>query len=223
MNRIIRIFLIIIGLPLIGSLFLRPGKAVQNEAKNDTDAINYGFSVTVHEYRGDFSYQPEEALELMMAAQIPKEIAFSEGEDFVENAQSAAYDSEQEYLKALAIVLRTNLIYAWERGGCQKTLDFDSTGLCIKRLRMDAGKEEAIKINEIKKAVSATRGVVIAKDERVTAAPFFTSAPGSMLINEAGDGVGFSLNYAYHLAEGGMDFYKILQYFYDGISAVIYE
>lgn len=190
---------------------------------DDTSAINSLFQVTVHESRGDFHYIPEKIVELMVAAQIPEDIVFSEGEDFVETASQSVYDMEQEYLKALAIVLRTNLIYVWEREGCPQNLDFDSTGLCIKELRTDASGEEAVKKKEIERAVAYTYGAVITKEESVIAAPFFTSSQGSMLVEEAGEGEGFSLNYAYFLAKEGMDFYKILQRFYDGISVAIYE
>lgn len=42
-------------------------------------------------------------------------------------------------------------------------------------------------------------------------------------MSEAGDQVGFSLNYAYVLAAQGMDFYEILKYFYGDIRVNIYE
>lgn len=211
-----------ISLPLIGSILIKPTQAVYPMTKNDTSAINTKFRVTVHEKRGDFCYTPEEIVELMTAAQIPEEIVFRESEDYVEMSSQSAYDSEQEYLKALAVMLRTNLIHVWEREGCPQTLDFERTGLCIKYLRSDA-KDVYIKRNEIKRAVNATYGVVITKENKVIAAPFFTSSESSMLTKQAGDGVGFSLNYAYYQAKKGMDFYKILQSFYDGISVVIYE
>lgn len=44
-----------------------------------------------------------------------------------------------------------------------------------------------------------------------------------MLVGEAGDGVGFSLNFAYETAVSGMGFYEILKYFYDDIGVIIYE
>ena len=228
MKKILRVFIIMISLPLIGSLLVKPPKTArdttQNDAaKNDASAINSAFQVTVHESRGDFHYTPEKIVELMVAAQIPEEIVFSQGEDYVETASQSAYDSEQEYLKALAIVLRTNLVYEWEREGCPKNLDFDSTGLCIQELRTNADGEDAIKKKEIERAVAFTYGAVITKEKNVIAAPFFTSSQGSLLVEEAGEGDGFSLNYAYFLAQDGMDFYKILQRFYDGISIVIYE
>lgn len=228
MKKIFRVFIIVISLPLIGSLLVKSPKTARDTtqsdaAKNDASAINSAFQVTVHESRGDFHYAPEKIVELMVAAQIPEEIVFSQGEDYVETASQSAYDSEQEYLKALAIVLRTNLVYEWEREGRPQYLDFDSTGLCIQELRTDTGGEDAVKKKEIERAVAFTYGAVITKEKNVIMAPFFTSSQGSLLVEEAGEGDGFSLNYAYFLAQDGMDFYKILQRFYDGISVVIYE
>ena len=228
MKTIIKITIFVISLPLIGSLLIKSPKTAydttrKDATKNDTSVINSAFQVTVHESRGDFHYDPEKIVEMMVAAQIPEDIVFHEGEDFVETESQSVYDLEQEYLKALAIVLRTNLVYAWECAGCPRDFDFDSTGLCIWELRTDAGGEEAIKKEEIERAVTFTYGAVITKEKRVIAAPFYTSSQGSMLVDEAGEGDGFSLNYAYSLAEEGMDFYKILQSFYDGISVSIYE
>lgn len=223
MKTIMKIAIFMISLPLIGSILIKPVSAVHRTQENDTSVINLRFCVTVHEKRGDFCYTPEEIVELMTAAQIPEDIVFSAGEDYVEMTSQSVYDLEQEYLKALAIVLRTNLIYVWEREGCPEKLDFEHTGLLIKCLRPDAGREEYIKSNEIRRAVRDTYGVVITKEERVIAAPFFTSSDSSMLIAEAGEGTGFSLNYAYYLAKNGLDFYKILLSFYEGISVAIYE
>ena len=66
-------------------------------------------------------------------------------------------------------------------------------------------------------------GAVITKEEKVIAAPFFTTSSADMLVGEPGDGVGFSLNYAYELAAQGMDFYEILKYFFGDIRVNIYE
>ena len=223
MKTILKIMLFMVSLPLICSMLIKPDMATYNASKNDKSVTNYKFRVVVHEKRGDFCYSPEEIVELMTAAQIPKDTVFSASEDYVELSSQSVYDAEQEYLKALAVVLRTNLVYVWEREGCPEKLDFDCTGLCIKYLRSDTDREEIIKRNEIKRAVEATYGVVITKEKHVIAAPFFTSSDSDMLIAQAGDGVGFSLNYAYRLAKDGKDFYKILQFFYNGISVEIYE
>ena len=80
-----------------------------------------------------------------------------------------------------------------------------------------------VKLNEIKRAVDATKGVVITLDGAVMTAPFFTTSPSDMLVSEVGSGDGFSLNYAYELAVSGMDFYAVLKYFYGDIKVVIYE
>lgn len=222
MKKILKTVIFIISLPLIGSMLIKPGKILRSTVEKDTSPLDSSFRVTVHEGKGDFYYSPEEIVKLMVAAQLPEDIVFSESEDFVETASQSAYDMEQEYLKALSIVLRTNLVYVWECEGCPENLDFDNTGLCVKYLRPDVA-EECIKINEIERAVKFTYGAVITKEKKVIAAPFFTSSESSMLTAEAGEGVGFSLNYAYFLAKEGLDFYKILQYFYDGISVEIYE
>lgn len=222
MNKIFKVVLFVISLPLIGSLLIKPDKILRTTVDKAESVLDVSFQVTVHEDRGDFHYSPEETVELMVAAQLPEDISFYEGESFVETESQSAYDLEQEYLKALAIVMRTNLVNIWEREGCPESLDFDSTGLCVKRLRADFS-EEHIKQNEIERAVAFTCGAVITKDEKVIPAPFFTSSESSMLVGEAGDGVGFSLNYAYFLAKEGLDFYEILKYFYDGISVEIYE
>ncbi len=226
MKKLLKIMLIVISLPLIGSILIKPPRmenADDDLPKNDTSVINSSFRVAVHESKGTFHYAPETVVELMVAAQIPKELTFSESEDYVETAPQSAYDLEQEYLKALAVVLRSNLVFVWEREGRPETLDFDRTGLRIRTLRSDADSEEYVKKKEIERAVAFTYGAVITKENRVIAAPFFTSTQGSMLVGEAGEGNGFSLNYAYALAQEGMDFYKILQRFYDGISVAIYE
>lgn len=222
MKKILKAVLFIMSLPLIGSLLVKPDKILRTTVEKTESALNTSFRVTVHEDRGDFHYCPEEVVELMVAAQLPEDISFREGEAYVETASQSAYDLEQEYLKALAIVMRTNLVNVWEHEGCPESLDFDSTGLCVKRLRADLS-EEYIKKNEIERAVEFTCGAVITKEKKVIPAPFFTSSESSMLIAEAGDGEGFSLNYAYFLAKDGLDFYEILKYFYDGISVEIYE
>lgn len=222
MKKILKVFLIVISLPIIGSLLIKPDKILRITIEKPESVLDTSFQVTVHEDKGDFHYCPEKIVELMVAAQLPSDISFYEGEAFVETAPQSAQDMEQEYLKALAIVMRTNLVNIWEREGCPNDLDFDSTGLCVKRLRADLREENIIK-NEIGRAAEFTCGAVITKEKKVIPAPFFTSSESSMLIEEAGDGMGFSLNYAYFLAKEGLDFYEILKYFYDGISVEIYE
>ena len=83
--------------------------------------------------------------------------------------------------------------------------------------------EKDTKRREIKRATMDTFGAVITKENKVSAAPFFTTSLSDMMMGEEGDGVGFSLNYAYELAKQGMDFYEILKYFFTDIKVNIYE
>ena len=63
MKKIVRIAFIVIALPLIGSLLIKPAKITNNltgnnternaASKNDISVINSAFKVTVHEEKGD--------------------------------------------------------------------------------------------------------------------------------------------------------------------------
>lgn len=222
MKKILKVIILVLIIPVIGSMLIKPEKIQRITVEKQVSTLDTYFRVTVQEDKGSFHYSPEEIVEYMTAAQLPESISFHEGEAYVETSPQSAYDMEQEYLKALAIVMRTNLVNIWKNAGCPDELDFKSSGLCLKRLRADIYEEKIIK-NEISKAVEFTGGAVITKENKVIPAPFFTSSESSMLIEEAGDGIGFSLNYAYFLAKEGFDFYEILKYFYDGISVYIYE
>lgn len=219
------VFIIVLALPITAALLVKPTDIWRRGAENDEDIPDWGFTVIVHESRGDFRYSPEEAVELMAAAQLPEEIDFIGGGALAEASSGLAHDFRQEYLRALAIVLRTNLVYVWESEGCPESLDFDDTGLQVRYLT-DA-EEDSAKKSEIEEAVKYTYGAVITNEKKVIAAPFFTSSQSSMFVGEAGEGVGFSLNFAYLLAKDGMDFYEILKYFYvetsTDISIEIYE
>lgn len=209
----------IICVPLIGTMFVKPDRDAWK--KNDTSVTDESFAVRADGKTGSFLYSPERLTELLMHRMIPGELSFSPSEDYIEGADTAQ-DPEQEYLKALAIVCRSNMICIWEGEGCPAVLDYD-------RLQFGMADfsgipyDEGTKSREIKNAVSATTGAVITKENRVITAPFFTTSPSDMFVGEAGDGVGFSLNYAYVLAKQGMDFYEILKYFFDDIKINLYE
>lgn len=217
----------VLCLPLIGTMFIKPDRSGWKKEKSDTSVINQRFEICVNEDIGSFLYRPEKLTELLMYRMIPENIKFSISEDYIADAD-AAQDPEQEYLKALSVVCRSNLVYIWEAEECPDILDYDKMQLKkgnffdIHRLTVPSG-EASTKLKEIKRAVSATIGAVITKEEKVIAAPFFTTSDADMLVGEPGDGVGFSLNYAYELAEQGMDFYEILKYFFGDIRVNIYE
>lgn len=230
----------IVCIPIIGTLLIKPDKRIRKEQEDDTSVINECFTISVREENGTFYYKPEILTGLLMYRAIPEDTVFSSSEDYIVRTDEVYYDPEQEYLKALAIVCRSSVVSAWEAEQRPEVLDYDlmqleagnfyriiqGNALYTKVLSDDDALlfgNENVKLNEIEQAVDATKGAVITRDGMVMAAPFFTTAPSGMLVGEAGDGVGFSLNYAYELAVSGMNFYEILKYFYDDIRVIIYE
>ena len=228
MKKIVTILAVILCMPLICTMFIKPDKESWKKPENDTSVINEKFLVLVKEGTGNFTYKPEELTALMMYFLIPDTILFSSSEDYIAEGSGAAHDPEQEYLKALAIVCRTDIAYIWEKEGCPDRLDFDKMGLPLSNfssiyIDVAIASDNQTKMNEIKNAVETTMGAVITKENNVIAAPFFTTSDADMLVGEAGDGTGISLNYAYELAAQGMDFYEILKYFFAEIKIVMYE
>lgn len=226
-KKLAGILVFVICLPVVCTIFIQPDREEHYQAENDTSVINERFRVLVHEEAGDFLYKPEEFTALLMYSVIPADIVFSDSEDYIDTS-GLAQDPEQEYLKALAVVCRTNIIYVWETQGYPEVFDFDKMELDFSdfaKLYADSAADDhsKTKMNEIKRAADTTIGAVITKENEVTAAPFFTTSDTGMLVGEAGDGVGFSRNFAYALAIQGMDFYEILKYFFGDIKIVMYE
>ena len=235
----------IVCVPLIGMLLIKPDKHIWKEEEDDTSVINESFEISVKEENGTFYYKPETLTGLLMYCAIPVDTAFSSSEDYIVRTDDVYYDPEQEYLKALSIVCRSSVVSAWETEQRPRVLDYDilqfGAGDLYRIIQGNAVYTKAlsdtgalsgsmlpfdnddIKINEIKQAVDATKGAVITREGKVMTAPFFTTSPSGMLVGEAGDGVGFSLNYAYELAVSGMSFFEILKYFYGDIRVIIYE
>lgn len=239
MKKLAGVIAFIVCIPLIGSILIKPDKRVWKQKKDDTSVINESFEISVREDIGTYYYKPETLTGLLMYRMIPEDTTFSRSEDYIVRTDEV-WDPEQEYLKALAIVCRSCIVYAWESGMRPEILDYgemqlgaadfykivqtDAVNINVLSdsnvLPRDSGK---IKLDEIKNAVDATQGAVITRDGKVMTAPFFTTSPSDILVGEAGSGVGFSLNYAYELAVSGMNFYEILKYFFDDIRVIIYE
>lgn len=236
----------IVCVPLIGTVLIKPDNRIRREQDHDTSVINESFAIAVEEENGTFYYKPEILTEFLMYRAIPEDTAFSSSEDYIVKTDQAYYDPEQEYLKALAIVCRSSVVSAWEAEQCPMILDYavmqmdagefyriiQGDSMYTKVLinpdmlsgsRMSSSDNVRVKLNEIEQAVDDTKGAVITRDGKVITAPFFTTSPSDMLVLEVGDGVGFSLNYAYELAVEGMGFYEILKYFFDDIRVTIYE
>lgn len=226
-KKISRLVALIICMPVVGMLFVRPDMGGWKGGQEEESTLDGQFLVRVHEGPGDFCYSPEELTRLLMFSSIPEDMTFSVSEDYIEG-MGTVQDPEQEYLKALSIVCRSNVVNGWLEAGCPDVLEFERLGFAAADLfgvYRDAARDEeaGTRINEIKKAAAATMGAVITKEGQVIAAPFFTTGPSDMLVGEAGDGVGFSLNYAWELARKGAGFYEILKYFFDDIKVDIYE
>ncbi|MFG6370007.1 MAG: SpoIID/LytB domain-containing protein [Lachnospiraceae bacterium] len=227
MKKISRLITFIVCLPLIGTVFVKPDKGAWKTEERDEAGIDERFVIRIGEDIGNFVFQPEQLTQFLMYKAIPEDMTFSSSEDYIAGADTVR-DPEQEYLKALAIVCRSNLVAVWEAEQCPEVLDYEKmrfTANYFYRIYTEAASDSDafVKLNEIQRAVEAVEGAVITKDGSVIAAPFFTTSPAGMLVSEAGDQVGFSLNYAYVLAAQGLDFYEILKYFYGDIRVNIYE
>ncbi len=227
LQRIPKVVVFIVCIPLVGTMFVKPDKSGWKQEIEDVSFIDECFAVSVDEDIGIFYYSPEEFTQRVMYRMIPEDIVFSTSEDFIAD-EDAAHDPEQEYLKALSIVCRSNIVAAWESGQCPDILEYDAIKLektNFYKIHTDAlsDNEKGIRLNELQRASEATKGAVITREDKVIAATFFTTSASGMLVSEAGDGVGFSLNYAYELARQGMDFYEILKYFFGDIKVNIYE
>ncbi|MDE6218842.1 MAG: hypothetical protein K2G51_00115 [Lachnospiraceae bacterium] len=236
MKRLARIIAFIVCIPLIGSILIKPDKRTWEQKEDDTSAIDERFEISVREDIGTFYYKPETLTGLLMYCVIPQDTVFSISEDYIVSTDDV-WDPEQEYLKALAIVCRSCIVYTWESEMCPEVLDYDNmqfaasdlyqivqTDALNRKVLSDKSTDNrCIKLNEIKKAVDATQGAVITRDGKVMTAPFFTTTSSDLLVQEAGSGSGFSLNYAYELAVEGMNFYELLKHFYGDIRVMIYE
>lgn len=218
-ERILKFTAFIICLPLIATIFIRPVQRVRVQKDYDTNVINERFSVMVDEGIGVFYYTPEQLTQCIMYRMIPPEMTFSPSEDYIADT-GKAHDPEQEYLKALSVVCRSNILAAWEAQQCPAILGYDTIGLgqtCFCDIPPGDNR-----FREIQRAAEATEGAVVTNDNGVAAVPFFTSTPSDILVSQAGDGTGFSLNFSYELACRGMDFYEILKYFLGSVQVKIY-
>lgn len=238
-KKLMGIIVFIVCVPLIGSILIKSDRQNWKRITYDISVMDESFKIAVKEENGTFYYKPETLTGLLMYRVIPEDIEFSCSEDFIVRIDNAQ-DPEQEYLKALAIVCRSCIAFAWETEQCPEVLDYGrmqfgasdfykiiQTDAAYRKVLSDnnilLGNKTHIKLNEIERAVDATKGAVITRDGKVIAAPFFTTAPSDMLVGDGSRGVGFSLNYAYDLATEGVNFYGLLRYFYEDFRVTIYE
>lgn len=211
MKKLIIILLFIICLPLIASLLIKPDEYTSQKEETDIDVIDLPFSVIVKDDKGTYEYAPEDIVPYMVSALVPWDI-LAEFDDTINPAKK-----RQEYLKALSIICRTNLVYAWEQQLRPKCIDLYKSGLYMKSR---SGNPSGF--DEIVQAAQETEGAVItdANSNRrtVIAAPFYTTSDWDLLLGIEGEGDGLSINYAARLAKEGKDFFAILNYFYENIQ-----
>ena len=215
MKKLFKAIIFIVVVPIIVSMIIKPDRVDKSEEENDKDVIFLPFSVIIEDDKGTYEYTPESIIPYMVNALTSWEL-LSEFDDTVNPVAK-----RQEYLKALSIVCRSNLIYIWEQQGRPKRLDICESGLHIKNY------DDAQKFDEAESAAEATLGAVItnADSEKgaVIAAPFYTTKDWDITLGIAGKGDGLSLNYAALLAKEGKDFYSILNYFYKNMQITIFD
>ncbi len=215
LKKLLKAIIFIVVVPIIASIIIKPDRVDKSEEENDKDVIFLPFSVIIEDDKGTYEYTPESIIPYMVNALTSWEL-LSEFDDTVNPAAK-----RQEYLKALSIVCRSNLIYIWEQQGRPERFDICKSGLHIKNYC------DALKFDEAESAAEATLGAVItnADSEKgaVMAAPFYTTMDWDMTLGIAGEGDGLSLNYAALLAKEGKDFYSILNYFYKNMQITIFN
>ena len=207
MKNWLRLLLFIAGIPFVAVLLFQPEKKETDGRNQTNDLVNFPFMAMVYEDRGTYGYEPEEAVCHMTAALITEELLTVF--DSLESGESR----RQEYLKALAVVCRTNMVYLWKQEQCPEQLDIKKNGLPFRKLIPNSAEELWIR-----EAVEATTGAVITdgitEEKAVIAVPFFTSSDWEIKIGEAGEGIGLSLNYALLMAQEGSEFTEIIKYFF---------
>lgn len=195
LQRIPKVVVFIVCIPLVGTMFVKPDKSGWKQEIEDVSFIDECFAVSVDEDIGIFYYSPEEFTQRVMYRMIPEDIVFSTSEDFIAD-EDAAHDPEQEYLKALSIVCRSNIVAAWESGQCPDILEYDAIKLektNFYKIHTDAlsDNEKGIRLNELQRASEATKGAVITREDKVIAAPFLPLPHRECLCRRRATGSGF--------------------------------
>lgn len=207
MKNLSRLLIFILLVPLLARFLIKPDME-EEERRREPEAEELPFMVSVDEDKGSFRYEPERIVEYMIAAVVSWETL---------EEKITSEGIRQEYLKALAVLCRTNLVYEWQQAGCPQLLAWKDCGLYMKRLCTDSAW-----LCEIGSAVEATRGAVMTDEKNaVIAAPFFTASDWDIQLGNVGEGDGFSLNYGILIAKDGMDFAEILNSFFENIKIVV--
>ena len=83
LQRIPKVVVFIVCIPLVGTMFVRPDKSAWKREAKEVSFLDECFAVAVDEDIGIFYYSPETLTRLVMYRMIPEEIVFSTSECFI--------------------------------------------------------------------------------------------------------------------------------------------
>lgn len=169
---IVRIVLAICGLSFICSLCWQKERT-QKQEEQQTISSTAGFRVLVETDKGVMSYDPEELLMPMMLAMLPQE-----GE---QKLQELSESAREEFWKLLSVVCRTNLVKEWEDNGrkeqwvlSKEIFYMDTDDINATKEGNNIHEDE----NDIRKAIDATKGIILCFQEQTIEASFCYASAG---------------------------------------------
>lgn len=163
---IMRIILALCGLAFICSLCWQKERK-EKEEEQQTMTSTAGFRVLVETDKGVVSYDPEEILMPMMAAMLPQE-GRQKLQGFTENAR-------QEFWQLLSVICRTNIVREWEENGRKQQLVLSKDFFAIDTKEWNKVQEDE---NDIRKAIAATKGIILCFQEQTIEACFCYASAG---------------------------------------------
>lgn len=163
---ITRIILVLCGIAFVCSLYWQK-EYKQKQEERQTIKSTAGFSVLVETNQGVVSYDPEEVLMPMMRAMLPEE-----GQHKV---QELTEHERQELWKVLSIVCRTNLVKEWEENGRKQELILPKEFFEIDTKEWNKERKDE---NDIRKAIAATKGIILCFQEQTIEAAFCYATTG---------------------------------------------
>ena len=161
-----RMILALCGIAFVCSLCWQKGHKDKEEDEQTTKSTA-GFCVLVETDKGVVSYDPEEILMPMMRAMLAEE-----GEKKVQELSESA---RQELWKLLSVVCRTNLVKEWEDNGRKQQLVLSKEFFDIDTKEWNKEQKDE---NDIRKAITATKGIILCFQEQTIEAAFCYATAG---------------------------------------------
>jgi len=162
---IFRMILALCGIAFICSLCWQ--KAREEREEEQTVVSTAGFRVLVETDKGVISYDPEEILAPMMKAMLAKE-----GE---QKLQGLTENERLEFWKLLSVVCRTNIVKEWEDNGRKQQLVLSKEVFDIDTKEWNKEQKDE---NDIRKAIIATKGIILCFQEHTIEAAFCYATAG---------------------------------------------